>query len=116
MDLVASIIQGEVEFPSRFSNVERRPYGVLYHNVEIPDSHDSNHAWILRMQDLKAEIADIVSFYRARQLTPRVNQLCRRARARMCATPSLPRGLWFSGSAMTSMSTVGRLGSCGMTG
>ncbi len=76
MSLIDDIIQGEIDFPRAFANVEERPYGLLYHNVEIPDSHDSNHAWILRAQHLKPVLVDMESFYRSRGLVPRVYHLC----------------------------------------
>ena len=72
MGLVQDIIQGEIVFPRRFAHVEERDYGLLYHTTEIPDSHDGNHACILRPRDAAAVVADVQGFYRRRGLVPRV--------------------------------------------
>ena len=77
MSLVADIIQSEINFPRSFTNVEERAYGLLYHNVEIPDSYDSNHAWILQTDDLKSAVADMEAFYERQELVPRVYHLSR---------------------------------------
>jgi GNAT superfamily N-acetyltransferase len=72
MALVRDIIQSEIVFPRRFARVEERDYGLLYHTAEIPDSHDGNHAHILRRRDCAAAISDMEDFYRSRGLLPRV--------------------------------------------
>ena len=75
MSLIDQIIQSEINFPRSFANVEKRPYGLLYHNIEIPDSHDSNHAWILQGQQLKSAVADMEAFYHRQGLVPRIYHL-----------------------------------------
>ena len=72
MSLVEDIIESEILFPRRFADVEERDYGILYHTSEIPDSHDGNHAHILRPQDCAAAGSDVEEFYRSRGLSPRV--------------------------------------------
>lgn len=74
MSLIDDIIRGEIEFPRDFTNLEVRPWGRIYHNMEIADSWDSNHARILHTDGraLSDIIAEMVEFYRCRRLTPRV--------------------------------------------
>ena len=59
-------------FPREFTHAQERPWGVLYHNPENPDSYDSNHALILRDQvdDLPSVLAEIKAFYLARGIRP----------------------------------------------
>jgi GNAT superfamily N-acetyltransferase len=67
------LIAAERTFCHNFSDVETRPWGLLYHNTENKLSHDSNHAIIVQQEgDLRAILAEIVSFYEARGITPRV--------------------------------------------
>ncbi|MBN1918792.1 MAG: GNAT family N-acetyltransferase [Verrucomicrobia bacterium] len=74
MDLLACIIKTEMTFPSSFTNAEERAWGVMYHNVEIADSYDSNHAWV-RRGDRCAAVREIEAFYRGKRLVPRVYQM-----------------------------------------
>jgi ribosomal protein S18 acetylase RimI-like enzyme len=49
---------------------------VLYYAEDIPDSHDSNHACVLRADgDLDEVVADIAAFYTQRRITPRMYHL-----------------------------------------
>ena len=59
-------------FPREFTGVTERPWGFLYHDPDKPDSYDSNHALIFRdrVGDLSAALAEIVAFYRARDMKP----------------------------------------------
>ncbi len=82
MGLIDEIIQGEINFPRSFTNVVERPHGFIYYNVEIPDSLDSNHAWILHTQDLRSAVADILGFYESRGLVPRIYHLSLPGRGR----------------------------------
>ena len=67
------LIACEVNYPRDFADVEERPYGLLYYNLENPQSHDSNHAVILDLKaDLPVVIEDIVAFYRGKGLVPRL--------------------------------------------
>ena len=76
MGIVDDIIQAEIEFPCDFTDVTRRPYGILHHNVNIPDSWDSNHSRLHGSPEdgLADAIADMEAFYRERHLVPRVYQ------------------------------------------
>ncbi|MHB0874585.1 MAG: GNAT family N-acetyltransferase [Anaerolineae bacterium] len=63
----------ELSFCGDFADREERPYGVLYHNVDVPESHDSNHAVVLDDQaDPDTVVADVVRFYEERNLVPRL--------------------------------------------
>ena len=57
-------------FPREFTTAHARPWGVLFHNANNPDSYDSNHALIFRnrVDDLPAVLAEIADFYRSRGL------------------------------------------------
>ena len=63
-------------FPREFTNALARPWGILYHNPDNPDSYDSNHALIFRDQvdDLPAVLAEIADFYLSRGLHPVIYQ------------------------------------------
>jgi GNAT superfamily N-acetyltransferase len=55
------------------ADVERRPYGLLYHCADNPLSHDANHGVILDLDiDLEAATADVTAFYEGRGLEPRL--------------------------------------------
>ncbi len=73
MSLIDDIIEAETTFFTRFANVERRDYGLIYYTQDIPDSHDGNHAHILQPCDINEAVADIEDFYRTKNLTPRIN-------------------------------------------
>lgn len=69
----ADIIDFENNYVRAFADVEERDYGVLFYDRDNPVSHDSNHALTLNLQcDLDAAIADVVAFYRALDVKPRV--------------------------------------------
>ena len=59
-------------FPREFTHAASRPWGMLYHNEDNPDSYDSNHALLLRdrVEDLPAVLAEIVDFYHDRGMKP----------------------------------------------
>ena len=63
----------EITCYADFADVERRPYGLLYHCADNPLSHDSNHGVILDLDaDLEAAVADVTAFYEGRGLEPRL--------------------------------------------
>ncbi len=74
MDIVDRIVNAETLFPQSFADMIQRPWGVLFVTPTIPDSHDGNHACILS-DDLAVPQAlrETAAFYRARELTPRIN-------------------------------------------
>ena len=57
-------------FPREFTQAIPRPWGILYHNPDNPDSYDSNHALIFRdrVDDLPAVLREIADFYHSRGL------------------------------------------------
>jgi GNAT superfamily N-acetyltransferase len=59
-------------FPREFTRWTERPWGILYHNADNPDSYDSNHALILRdrVTDLPAVLREIANFYLSRGMNP----------------------------------------------
>ena len=59
-------------FPREFTRWTERPWGILYHNADNPDSYDSNHALILRdrVTDLPAVLREIADFYLSRGMNP----------------------------------------------
>jgi GNAT superfamily N-acetyltransferase len=66
-------IRAEVEFPRDWvTHVVERPWGVLYHTPEIPDSHDGNHAHIVSTDDPAAALREVTDCYTARGVTPRI--------------------------------------------
>jgi len=74
MDL-KKLYQYEMMFSEDFARIESRPYGLLFHTPEIPDSYDGNHAVICDLNyDLARALGEIKNFYRSKSLTPRVFQ------------------------------------------
>ena len=63
-------------FPKLFTNYEERSYGILFFNEENRDSYDSNHAVIYKdkIDDLGNTLADIIDFYRSKNLRPIIYQ------------------------------------------
>ena len=63
-------------FPREFTHAVERPWGILYHNADNPDSYDSNHALIFRdrVDDLPAVLREIADFYLARGGRPIIYQ------------------------------------------
>jgi GNAT superfamily N-acetyltransferase len=84
----------EIHCYRRISNAVNTEYGVLFYNEENPQSHDSNHAVILREnRPLEWIIDQIERFYRQRKLTPRLYSLFRSAE-RERLTPALRARGW----------------------
>jgi len=98
VSLLDDIIRGEIEFPRDFSNLEFRPWGLLYHNVEIADSWDSNHARILHAEGeaLPGAVTEVVDFYRGQGLIPRVYHLSRPGEGRALRAALERAGFTFS--------------------
>lgn len=70
---VAAIMHHEVWFCESFTRKLETDYGVIFYNPDNPESHDSNHANIFRLDgDIDAILDDIVRVYRRRNLTPRI--------------------------------------------
>ena len=72
-DLIETIVRAENLFPQTFADVEERDWGVLFVTPTIRDSHDGNHACVLKhCNDVEAVVDEIVAFYEDRGLAPRV--------------------------------------------
>ena len=63
-------------FPREFTNAHERPWGMMYHNPDNPDSYDSNHALIFRdrVTALPAVLREIADFYLSRGMPPIIYQ------------------------------------------
>ena len=63
-------------FPREFTSFTERPWGILYHNADNPDSYDSNHALIFRdkVENLPAVLREIADFYLSRGGRPIIYQ------------------------------------------
>jgi GNAT superfamily N-acetyltransferase len=73
---IDAIIRTEILFPRTFADVESRDWGLLFTTPTIPDSHDGNHACVLRVRgDPTPVIDEIVAFYRERSLQPRIDYI-----------------------------------------
>jgi len=73
---IDAIVRAESWFPRSFADMHERSWGVLFHTPSIPESHDGNHALITSHGGQPEEaICEIVDFYRAGELEPRVNYL-----------------------------------------
>jgi GNAT superfamily N-acetyltransferase len=66
------LIETELHFAKRFTSVTPKPYGLLYWNEANKISHDSNHAIITDFVGVESAIKDIISFYKAKGITPRL--------------------------------------------
>ncbi|MDD5190534.1 MAG: GNAT family N-acetyltransferase [Dehalococcoidales bacterium] len=70
---IEKLLSLERSFYGSFSNVIEKRYGVIYYNPDNPQSHDSNHAQILRLDtDIESAIQDITRFYRQLKIPPRI--------------------------------------------
>jgi GNAT superfamily N-acetyltransferase len=64
------LIETEVHYARRFTNVTPKPYGVIYWNEANKESYASNHAIITDFIGVEGSIKDICSFYRTKDITP----------------------------------------------
>lgn len=64
------LIDTEVHFAKRFTNVTPKPYGVIYWNEANKESYASNHAIITDFIGLEGSLKDICNFYRTKDITP----------------------------------------------
>jgi len=74
--LLRDIIHAENRFPESFAETFDFDWGVAFYTPSIPESHDGNHACVLEpVGNPEAVVREIVSFYGARNRTPRVNRV-----------------------------------------
>ncbi|MDR2505575.1 MAG: GNAT family N-acetyltransferase [Oscillospiraceae bacterium] len=71
-----TILREEEEFPKLLANYEERDWGILFYNVDEPESNDSNHAVIYptKIADIETVLCEIKAFYLGKGLIPRVYQ------------------------------------------
>ena len=70
---IEQMFNRENSYYQAFTEKKVTDFGVLYHNVENPLSHDSNHAQILNIHDNPGDaVRDIKSFYNTINITPRI--------------------------------------------
>jgi GNAT superfamily N-acetyltransferase len=66
------MIDTELHFASRFTNMTTEDWGLLFWNEGNKSSHDSNHAIIIDHLGVEATIKQILSFYKGKGITPRI--------------------------------------------
>jgi len=66
------MIDTELHFASRFTNVTLKDWGLLFWNEGNKESWDSNHAIIIDSMGIESTIREILSFYKAKGITPRI--------------------------------------------
>ncbi len=68
------MLDTELHFPQRFTNMTPKNYGMLFWNEGNKASHDSNHAVIVDHLGPEASIRDIEFFYKTKGIKPRIYQ------------------------------------------
>lgn len=68
------MLDTELHFPQRFTNMTPKNYGMLFWNEGNKKSHDSNHAVITDHLGAEASIRDIEFFYKTKGIDPRIYQ------------------------------------------
>jgi GNAT superfamily N-acetyltransferase len=66
------LLDTELHFPQRFTNMTPKNYGMLFWNEGNKTSHDSNHAVITDHIGVEATLRDIEFFYKGKGIQPRV--------------------------------------------
>lgn len=68
------MLETELHFPQRFTNMTPKNYGMLFWNEGNKNSHDSNHAVITEHLGPEASVRDIEFFYKTKGIRPRIYQ------------------------------------------
>ena len=68
------MLETELRFPQRFTNMTTKDYGMLFWNEGNKRSHDSNHAIITDHLGAEASVRDIEFFYKSKGIVPRIYQ------------------------------------------
>jgi GNAT superfamily N-acetyltransferase len=68
------MLDTELHFPQRFTNMTPKNYGMLFWNEGNKASHDSNHAVITDPLGAEASVRDIDFFYKTKGIVPRIYQ------------------------------------------
>ncbi|MEZ4634394.1 MAG: hypothetical protein R2856_05345 [Caldilineaceae bacterium] len=73
MAALADRLALQLEFLKLYTQVRKRPWGLLLYNLENPDYYEANGARYVRCteDDAGAVIEEIVRFYRMRAASPR---------------------------------------------
>ena len=66
------LIETELHFPQRFSNMVNKSYGLVFFNEGNKASHDSNHAVITDFIGVESSIRDLEFFYKGKGIAPRI--------------------------------------------
>lgn len=66
------MLETELRFPQRFTNMVQRNYGLIFFNEGNKRSYDSNHALILDLIGVESSVRDIESFYKSKGINPRI--------------------------------------------
>ena len=69
---VKRMLETELRFPQRFTNMVQRNYGLIFFNEGNKRSYDSNHALILDLIGVESSVRDIESFYKSKGINPRI--------------------------------------------
>ncbi len=68
------MLDTELHFPQRFTNMTPKNYGMLFWNEGNKASHDSYHAVILDHLGAESSVRDIEFFYKTKGILPRIYQ------------------------------------------
>ncbi|MFA5509328.1 MAG: GNAT family N-acetyltransferase [Candidatus Cloacimonadaceae bacterium] len=69
---VKRMLETELRFPQRFTNMVQRNYGLIFFNEGNKRSYDSNHALIFDLIGVESSVRDIESFYKSKGINPRI--------------------------------------------
>ncbi|MDP2173142.1 MAG: GNAT family N-acetyltransferase [Candidatus Cloacimonadaceae bacterium] len=70
--ILQRLIDTELQFAKRFTNCVPKDFGLIYWNEGNKESHDSNHAIISDFIGVGSSIKEILSFYKAKGINPRL--------------------------------------------
>lgn len=72
--MLQRLLEHNAGYFSIISNMETRPWGLLFANADNPGHHDSNHAEIISstVRQLPQVVEEIEAFYRQQNVAPRI--------------------------------------------
>ncbi len=68
--ILKRLVDTEVNYARRFTNVTQKPYGFIYWNEANKDSYLCNHAIITDHLGVESSLKDISFFYKSKNITP----------------------------------------------
>lgn len=71
------LIETELRYPQRFSNMVNKSYGLVFFNEGNKASHESNHAVITDYIEVESSIRDVEDFYKGKGINPRFSHALR---------------------------------------